>query len=44
MCKQALRRIGPRSFDAVVAAVGAARASVTPADARGFYRAAGYST
>lgn len=41
-CKQALRRSGPRSFDAVVAAVGAALAAVTPADAAGFFRAAGY--
>ena len=41
-CKQALRRAAPRSFDAVVAAVGAALASVTPAEARAFYRAAGY--
>jgi len=41
-CKQALRRIGPRTYEAVVAAVGQALASVTPADARGFYRAAGY--
>ncbi len=41
-CKQALRRAGPRSFDAVAAAVGQALAAVTPEDARGFYRAAGY--
>jgi len=41
-CKQALRRIGPRSFEAVIDAVGRALAAVTPADARGFYRAAGY--
>jgi len=40
--KQALRRIGPRSFDAVLAAVGQALAAITPADARAFYRAAGY--
>ena len=41
-CKQRLRRLGPRSFDAVAAAVGRALAEVTPADARAFYRAAGY--
>jgi transposase len=40
--KQALRRIGPRSFDAVLAAVGQALEAITPADARAFYRAAGY--
>ena len=43
-CKQALRRAGPRSFDAVVGAVGAALAAVPPADARAFFRAAGYPT
>jgi transposase len=42
-CKQALRRVGPRSFEAVVGAVGQALAAVTPADARAFYRAAGYA-
>jgi len=41
-CKQALRRSGPRSFAAVVEAVGLALASVTASDARAFYRAAGY--
>ena len=41
-CKQALRRAGPRSFEAVAAAVGRALAAVTEADARAFYRAAGY--
>jgi transposase len=41
-CKQALRRLGPRSFDAAVEAVGQALASVTASDARAFYRAAGY--
>ena len=41
-CKQALRRIGPRSYNAVVTAVGQALATVTPADARGFYRAASF--
>lgn len=40
--KQALRRLGPRSFTAVVEAVGSALATVTPADARAFYHAAGY--
>lgn len=40
--KQALRRAEPRSVDAVVAAVGAALATVTPADAAAFFRAAGY--
>jgi len=42
-CKQALRRIGPRSFDAVVTAVGQALATITPAGVRAFYRAAGYA-
>jgi transposase len=41
-CKQALRRLEPRSFEAVVGAVGAALAAVTPGDARAFFRAAGY--
>ena len=41
-CKQALRRQAARSFDAQIAAVGAALAAVTPADAAGFFRAAGY--
>ena len=41
-CKQRLRRLQARSFDAVVAAVGEALASVTASDARAFYRAAGY--
>ena len=40
--KQRLRRLGPRSFEAVVAAVGQALVGVTEADARGFFRAAGY--
>lgn len=43
-CKQALRRLGPRSFEAVVDAVGQALTGVTPAHAAGFYRAAGYPT
>ena len=41
-CKQRLRRLRARSFDAVAAAGGQARAAVTPDDARAFYRAAGY--
>lgn len=41
--KQAPRRLGPRSFEAVVEAVGAALATVTPRDACAFYRAAGYA-
>ncbi len=41
-CKQALRRLGPRSFPAVVEAVGTALASITAADAVAFYYAAGY--
>ena len=41
-CKQALRRLEARSFEALAAAVGASLAAVTPADARAFYRAAGY--
>ena len=40
-CKQALRRAAPRSFDAVVAAVGEALAAVTPAAAAAFCQAAG---
>jgi len=43
-CKQALRRAAPRSVSAVVAAVGEALAAVTPGDAEGFFRAAGYPT
>jgi len=42
-CKQALRRLGPRSFTAVVEAVGTALAAVTAADAAAFYHAAGYT-
>ena len=42
-CKQALCRLGPRSFEAVVAAVGEALSSVAAADARAFFRAAGYA-
>ena len=42
--KQALRRAEARSFDALVVAIGAATAAVTPADARAFFAAAGYPT
>jgi len=41
-CKQALRRLQARSYKALVAAVGVALAAVTPQDAAGFFRAAGY--
>jgi transposase len=40
--KQALRRAGARSYPALLAAAGPALAAVTPRDAAGFYRAAGY--
>lgn len=40
--KQALRRIGPRSWDTVVAALGAALATVTASDARAFFADAGF--
>lgn len=40
--KQALRRIGPRSWDTVVAAIGAALATVTESDARASFAAAGF--
>ena len=40
--KQDLRRAEPRSVEAVVAAVGSALASVSAADARAFFRHAGY--
>jgi transposase len=40
--KQALRRIGPRSWDTVVAAVGEALATVTAAAAHAFFTAAGF--
>jgi transposase len=42
--KQRLRRLQARSFAAVVGAVGAALAEITPSDARAFYHAAGYPT
>jgi len=41
-CKQALRRLEARTYEALVLAVGAALATVIPADAAGFFRAAGY--
>lgn len=40
--KQALRRIGARSWDTVVAAIGQALATVTAADARAFFADAGF--
>ncbi len=40
--KQALRRIGARSWETVVAAIGQALATITPADARAFFAAAGF--
>jgi transposase len=40
--KQALRRAGARSFEALVAAIGAAIDAVTAADARGFYAHCGF--
>lgn len=40
--KRHLRRAEPRSFAAVVAALGAVIPTITPADAQGFYRAAGF--
>lgn len=41
--KAALRRAEARSFDALVAATGAAFATITPADARSFFATAGYT-
>lgn len=41
--KQALRRIGPRSWETVVAAIGEALDTVTAADARAFFADAGFS-
>ncbi len=41
-CKQALRAAEPRTFEAVVDAVGHALAAVTPSDAAAFFHAAGY--
>ena len=40
--KQALRRVGARSWEAIVAAIGAALATVTPADTRAFFADAGF--
>ena len=40
--KQARRRAGARSWEAVVAAIGAALATVTEADARAFFAAASF--
>jgi len=40
--KQALRRAEARSYPALLAAAGPALASVTPSDARAFFRAAGF--
>jgi transposase len=40
--KQALRRAGPRSWEAIVAAIGAALETVTPTDARAFFADAGF--
>ncbi len=40
--KQALRRIGTRSWDAVAVAIGAALHTVTSADARAFFADAGF--
>ena len=41
-CKAALRKAAPRSFEAVVDAVGTALAAVTAGDAVAFFRDAGY--
>ncbi|MBA2598256.1 MAG: transposase, partial [Chloroflexia bacterium] len=40
--KQALRRIGPRSWESVAAAVGEVLPTVTAADARAFFADAGF--
>jgi transposase len=40
--KQALRRRGARSWEAIVAAIGHALRTVTPTDARAFFAAAGF--
>jgi transposase len=40
--KQHLRRAAARDFDTVVRATGAGLATITPADARAFFAAAGY--
>ena len=40
--KQALRRIGARSFATVVAAVGETLTTITPADVHAFFTTAGF--
>ncbi len=40
--KQALRRVGARSFETIVAAIGAVVTTVTPADAHAFFADAGF--
>jgi transposase len=40
--KQALRRVGARSFETIVAAVGTALTTITPADAHAFFANAGF--
>lgn len=40
--KQALRRVGARSFESVVAAVGETLTTITPADAHAFFTHAGF--
>jgi transposase len=40
--KTALRRAEARTFDTIVAATGAAFATITPTDARSYFAAAGY--
>ncbi len=40
--KQALRRVGARSWESVVAAVGQTLPTITPADARAFFADAGF--
>ena len=41
--KQALRRVGARSFETIVTAVGGVLTTVPPADAPAFFAAAGFS-
>lgn len=40
--KQALRRVGARSWESVVAAIGQTLLTITPADARAFFADAGF--
>ena len=40
--KQALRRIGPRSWETIVAAIGETLDTVTATDARAFFADAGF--